>query len=163
MRIPLVGNDPVVGHIFSSTFRKEDIERLCEYVIQHEPKIRHLGTLESAMNEYEKFIDDVHKATGAPDWEYPGQVVRDVLLLRNQLYESQQANAELRRELDEAYEKCAEIAGRIFHSARATEEAHYRHTAKPFDLEAFGFSPGVVGYSKDCFDRIIDLKSTATK
>lgn len=106
MRLPLVGNDPVIGHIFSSTFREEDIEQLCEYVIQHEPKVRHLGTLESAMNEYEKFIDDVHKATGAPDWEYPGQVLIDVLLLRNKLYEAEQDNAELRLELDDARELC---------------------------------------------------------
>lgn len=57
----------------------DDYDDLAARVRELEEEVAERG------NAMDRWLEDVHKATGGPDWEYPGQIVRDVVDLRDRI------------------------------------------------------------------------------
>jgi len=58
----------------------------------------------------------------------------------------------------DALDEAAEIAGRCWHAFSQTKQAHERLSPEPFRPTDFGMDYDKAIYSRDCMDRIRDLK-----
>ena len=48
----------------------------------------------------------------------------------------------------------AEVVGELHASCKDTEQAHYRLSPEPFNMERFSFNPAVIAYSRDKADEL---------